>query len=115
MSIMVYNLKFVLGTKYQIILQFQGHVHLKRRPKVKTNFATYPKLGHGREHDLTKICPKMVLRTCLSPKTLSRTRPQDIMSTYILISNFMKINQDIISTHILIPSFVKINQDIIVT
>ena len=27
---------------------------------------------------------------------------QDIMSTYILLSNFMKINQDIISTYILI-------------
>ena len=26
----------------------------------------------------------------------------DIMSTYILLSNFMKINQDIISTYILI-------------
>ena len=26
--------------------------HLNRCPKVKTNFATYPKLGHGREHDL---------------------------------------------------------------
>ena len=26
--------------------------HLHRCPKVKTNFATYPKLGHGREHDL---------------------------------------------------------------
>ena len=25
---------------------------------------------------------------------------QDIMSTYILLSNFMKINQDIISTYI---------------
>jgi hypothetical protein len=37
------------------------------------------------------------------------------MSTHILISNLMKINQDIISTHILIPSFVKINRDIIVT
>jgi len=37
------------------------------------------------------------------------------MSTYILISNFMKINQDIISTYILISNFMKINaQDIIV-
>ena len=27
---------------------------------------------------------------------------QDIMSTYMLLSNFMKINQDIISTYILI-------------
>jgi hypothetical protein len=35
------------------------------------------------------------------------------MSTYILISNFMKINKDIISTHILISNFMKINQDII--
>ena len=41
--------------------------HLNRCPKVKTNFATYPKLGHGREHDLglrfvlRPICPKMVL------------------------------------------------------
>ena len=26
--------------------------HLNRCPKVKTNLATYPKLGHGREHDL---------------------------------------------------------------
>ena len=26
--------------------------HLHRCPKVKTNFATCPKLGHGREHDL---------------------------------------------------------------
>jgi hypothetical protein len=40
---------------------------------------------------------------------------QDIISTYILISNFMKINQDIISTYILISNFMKINQDIIVT
>ena len=34
----------------------------------------------------------------------------DIMSTYILLSNFMKI-----STYILISNFMKINQDIIVT
>jgi hypothetical protein len=48
------------------------------------------------------------LRTCLSPKTLSRIRPQDITSTYILISNFMKINKDIImSTHILISNLMK--------
>jgi hypothetical protein len=40
---------------------------------------------------------------------------QDIMSTYILLSNFMKINQDIISTYILISNVMKINQDIIVT
>jgi hypothetical protein len=40
---------------------------------------------------------------------------QDIMSTYILLSNFMKINRDIISTYILISNFMKINQDIIVT
>ena len=26
--------------------------HLHRCPKVKTNFTTCPKLGHGREHDL---------------------------------------------------------------
>ena len=39
----------------------------------------------------------------------------DIMSTYILLSNFMKINQDIISTYILIYNFMKLNQDIIVT
>ena len=38
----------------------------------------------------------------------------DIMSTYILLSNFMKINQDIISTYILISNFMKINRDIIV-
>jgi hypothetical protein len=37
------------------------------------------------------------------------------MSTYILLSNFMKINQDIINTYILISNFMKINQDIIVT
>jgi ribosome biogenesis protein Tsr3 len=40
---------------------------------------------------------------------------QDIMSTYILISNFMKINQDIMSTYILISNFMKINKDIIST
>ena len=40
---------------------------------------------------------------------------QHIISTYILISNFMKINQDIMSTYILISSFMKINQDIIST
>jgi hypothetical protein len=31
------------------------------------------------------------------------------MSTYILLSNFMKINQDIIRTYILISNFIKIN------
>ena len=40
---------------------------------------------------------------------------QDIMSTYILLSNFMKINQNIISTYISISNFLKLNQDIIVT
>ena len=40
---------------------------------------------------------------------------QDIMSSYILISNFMKVNKDIICTHILISNFMKINQDIVVT
>ena len=52
---MFYNLKSVLGTKYQIILQFRGRTilrHLHRCLKVKTDFATCPKLGHGREHDL---------------------------------------------------------------
>jgi hypothetical protein len=32
------------------------------------------------------------------------------MSTYILLSNFMKINQDIISTYVLISNVMKINQ-----
>ena len=31
---------------------------------------------------------------------------QDIMNTYILLSNFMKINQDIISTYILISNII---------
>ena len=57
--------------------------HLNRCSKVKTNFASYPKLGHGREHDLGL---RFVLRwSCLNPKTLSRTRSKDIMSTYFKI------------------------------
>ena len=52
---MFYNLKFVFGTKYQLYYNFGVRTilrHLHRCPKVKTNFATCPKLGHGREHDL---------------------------------------------------------------
>ena len=52
---MFYNLKFVFGTKYQLYYNFGVRtilIHLHRCPKVKTDFATCPKLGHGREHDL---------------------------------------------------------------
>ena len=52
---MFYNLKFVFSTKYKINYNFGVRTilrYLHRCPEVKTNFATYPKLGHGREHDL---------------------------------------------------------------
>ena len=77
---MVQNIKLYYNFGVRTILR-----HINRCPKVKTNFATYmyPKLGHGREYDLGL---RFVLRwSCLNPKTLSRTRPKDIMSTYFNI------------------------------
>ena len=46
-SFLVQNIKLYYNFRVRTILR-----HLHRCPKVKTNFATYPKLGHGREHDL---------------------------------------------------------------
>ena len=49
---MFYNLVrfLVQNIKLYYIRAILGHLH--RCPKVKTNFAPYSKLGHGREHDL---------------------------------------------------------------
>jgi hypothetical protein len=56
--------------------------HLHRCSKVKTNFVTCPKLGHGREHDLGHILD------ILSPMTLSRTRPQFDNSSVIIAGDW---------------------------
>ena len=44
---LVQNIKLYYDFGVKTILR-----RLHRCPKVKTNFATCPKLGHGREHDL---------------------------------------------------------------
>jgi len=44
---LVQNIKLYYNFGVRTILR-----HLHRCPKVKTNFATCPKLGHGPEHDL---------------------------------------------------------------
>ena len=67
MSIMIYNLRF--WYKISNYITISGVRHLHRCPKVKTNFATYPKLGHG-------------------PKTLSRTRPQFDNSSVIIAGDW---------------------------
>ena len=63
MSIMIYNFKVRFWYKISNYITIAGVRtilrHLHRCPKVKTNFATCPKLGHGREHDLGHI---LVLR-----------------------------------------------------
>ena len=46
-SFLVQNIKLYYNFGIMTILR-----HLNRCPKVKTNFASYPKLGHGREHNL---------------------------------------------------------------
>ena len=46
-SFLVQNIKLYYNFGVMTILR-----HLNRCPKVKTNFASYPKLGHGREHNL---------------------------------------------------------------
>ena len=63
MSIMIYNFKVRFWYKISNYITIAGVRtilrHLHKCPKVKTNFATCPKLGHGREHDLGHI---LVLR-----------------------------------------------------
>jgi len=44
---LVQNIKLYYNFGVRTILR-----HLHKGPKVKTNFATYPKFGHGREQDL---------------------------------------------------------------
>jgi len=44
---LVQNIKLYYNFGVRTILR-----HLHRCPKVRTNFATYSKLGHGREDDL---------------------------------------------------------------
>ena len=44
---MVQNIKLYYNFGVMTILR-----HLHRCPKIKTNIATCPKLGHGRKHDL---------------------------------------------------------------
>ena len=46
-SFLVQNIKLYYNFGIMTILR-----HLNRFSKVKTNFASYPKLGHGREHNL---------------------------------------------------------------
>jgi hypothetical protein len=44
---LIQNIKLYYNFGVRTILR-----HRHKCPKVKTNFATCPKLGHGREHDL---------------------------------------------------------------
>jgi hypothetical protein len=68
-SIMFYNLSSILVQNIKLYYNFRASTilrHLHRCPKVKPNFATCPKLGHGREHDLRLTKQKW---ECTKPAT----------------------------------------------